>query len=593
MTILTESRDSEDQTHKMTSKGVILIVDDSEIDRFTYRRYLESSDQFECRILDCESAEEAIEHCTITCPDLILLDYLLPAASGLDFLQSITEQLGYLPSVIMLTGQGNEEVAVEAMKQGVKDYLIKGQLTSQTLVRSVTNVLTARALQSKIDRQRQQRDLFTNISLSISRLVELSQILQVAVDGTRELIGCDRTLIYRLDDQMSGTVVVESALPEWMSVVDRYIENQGSRPDQISQVEAYLHGQTLVVSDVESSNLTDYRRRILQEFQVKSVLVVPILFRDISSSSEPVLWGLLVAHHCKATHEWRPDEVDFLEELAIPMAIAIQQAELLSDLKATLTHQQVIEDQLNYRLVEIEQANFHLFQATRVLEKRNRELDEFSHIVSHDLQAPLRGIANLAEWLVSDLEGQLPPENQQQLNLIQSRVLQMSGLITGLLEYARVGRENVVSTAINISQLLGEVVDMLAPLPEFQIHFADNLPTIKTQSLLLKQVISNLIDNAIKYHDQSQGHIQIVVADQGTDLKFTIIDDGPGIDSAHHEKIFGIFHTLVRTAPIKGTGIGLAIVKKIVEGQGGLVWVEAAPHKGSAFSFTWLKSPIG
>ena len=593
MTILTESRDSEDQTHKMTSKGVILIVDDSEIDRFTYRRYLESSDQFECRILDCESAEEAIEHCTITCPDLILLDYLLPAASGLDFLQSITEQLGYLPSVIMLTGQGNEEVAVEAMKQGVKDYLIKGQLTSQTLVRSVTNVLTARALQSKIDRQRQQRDLFTNISLSISRLVELSQILQVAVDGTRELIGCDRTLIYRLDDQMSGTVVVESALPEWMSVVDRYIENQGSRPDQISQVEAYLHGQTLVVSDVESSNLTDYRRRILQEFQVKSVLVVPILFRDISSSSEPVLWGLLVAHHCKATHEWRPDEVDFLEELAIPMAIAIQQAELLSDLKATLTHQQVIEEQLNYRLVEIEQANFHLFQATRVLEKRNRELDEFSHIVSHDLQAPLRGIANLAEWLVSDLEGQLPPENQQQLNLIQSRVLQMSGLITGLLEYARVGRENVVSTAINISQLLGEVVDMLAPLPEFQIHFADNLPTIKTQSLLLKQVISNLIDNAIKYHDQSQGHIQIVVADQGTDLKFTIIDDGPGIDSAHHEKIFGIFHTLVRTAPIKGTGIGLAIVKKIVEGQGGLVWVEAAPHKGSAFSFTWLKSPIG
>ena len=593
MTILTESRDSEDQTHKMTSKGVILIVDDSEIDRFTYRRYLESSDQFECRILDCESAEEAIEHCTITCPDLILLDYLLPAASGLDFLQSITEQLGYLPSVIMLTGQGNEEVAVEAMKQGVKDYLIKGQLTSQTLVRSVTNVLTARALQSKIDRQRQQRDLFTNISLSISRLVELSQILQVAVDGTRELIGCDRTLIYRLDDQMSGTVVVESALPEWMSVVDRYIENQGSQPDQISQVEAYLHGQTLVVSDVESSNLTDYRRRILQEFQVKSVLVVPILFRDISSSSEPVLWGLLVAHHCKATHEWRPDEVDFLEELAIPMAIAIQQAELLSDLKATLTHQQVIEDQLNYRLVEIEQANFHLFQATRVLEKRNRELDEFSHVVSHDLQAPLRGIANLAEWLVSDLEGQLSPENQKQLNLIQSRVLQMSGLITGLLEYARVGRENVVSTAINISQLLGEVVDMLAPSPEFQIHFADNLPTIKTQSLLLKQVISNLIDNAIKYHDRSQGHIQIVVTDQGTDLKFTIIDDGPGIDSAHHEKIFGIFHTLVRTAPIKGTGIGLAIVKKIVEGQGGLVWVEAAPHKGSAFSFTWLKSPIG
>ena len=169
----------------------------------------------------------------------------------------------------------------------------------------------------------------------------------------------------------------------------------------------------------------------------------------------------------------------------------------------------------------------------------------------------------------------------------------MSGLITGLLEYARVGRENVISTSVNVSQLLREVVDMLAPSPEFQIHFANDLPTIKTQPLLLKQVISNLIDNAIKYHDRSYGHIQIVVADQGTDLKFTIIDDGPGIDSEHHEKIFGIFHRLVETAPTKGTGIGLAIVKRIVEGQGGLVWVEAAPQKGSSFSFTWLKNPIG
>ena len=94
------------------------------------------------------------------------------------------------------------------------------------------------------------------------------------------------------------------------------------------------------------------------------------------------------------------------------------------------------------------------------------------------------------------------------------------------------------------------------------------------------------------FRSRGQGHIQIVVTDQGTNLKFTIIDDGPGINSEHHEKIFGIFHTLVGTAPTKGTGIGLAIVKKIVEGQGGSVWVEAAPQKGSSFSFTWLKNPI-
>jgi signal transduction histidine kinase len=150
-----------------------------------------------------------------------------------------------------------------------------------------------------------------------------------------------------------------------------------------------------------------------------------------------------------------------------------------------------------------------------------------------------------------------------------------------------------VSTSVNISQLLREVVDLLAPPPEVQVHFADNLPTIETQVMLLKQVVSNLIDNAIKYHDRSNGHIQILVIDQGSALKFTIIDDGPGIASEHHEKIFGIFQTLLRTTPIKGTGVGLAIVKKIVEGQGGLVWVEPDSQKGAAFSFTWLKNPIG
>lgn len=593
MTIQTEDRDTEGQSHSPYSHCIILIVDDSETDRATYRQYLESSNQFNWHVLDCESVDEALEYCKEDCPDIILLDHFMLATGGLNFLQNVNQQLGYVPSIIMLTGQESDRVAVEAMNQGVKDCLVKGQLTSQTLIRSVTHVLSMRALQSKIDRQRQQRELFTRISLSISRLVKLSQILQVAVEGTRELIGCDRTLVYRLDPEMSGTIVVESVVSKWPAMVDLSVDNLESQHDQVFQKQEYLQGQYLVISDIESAQLSDNYRQILRDFQVKALLVVPIVFRD-SASNKPVLWGFLVAHHCKAVHEWQPEELHFLEELAIAIAIAIQQAELLSDLKTTLTHHQVIQDQLNHRLSEIEQANVHLSQATRVLENRNRELDEFSHTVSHDLQAPLRGIANLADWVVSDLNDKLPPENQQQLSLIQSRVLQMSGFITGLLEYARVGRENVVPTTVNISQLLREVVDLLAPSPEFQIHFADDLPTIKTQSLLLKQVISNLIDNAIKYHNRRDGQVQILVVDQGLALKFTVSDDGLGIEPEHHEKIFKIFQTLIRTAnPIKGTGIGLAVVKKIIEGQGGSVWVEPVSPQGSAFSFTWLKDPIG
>jgi CheY-like chemotaxis protein len=173
----------------------ILIVDDSEVDRATYRRYLESVHNLNCDIFDCESAEDAIEVCTRDCPDVILLDYSLPGTNGLELLQELTVQLGKLPIIIMLTGQGSEAVAVEAMKHGARDYLIKGKLTPQSLINAVVNALTEKNLQIQLDHHRQQRELLTSITLKISHSVELSQILQDVVEGTRELLDCDRTLL--------------------------------------------------------------------------------------------------------------------------------------------------------------------------------------------------------------------------------------------------------------------------------------------------------------------------------------------------------------------------------------------------------------
>jgi light-regulated signal transduction histidine kinase (bacteriophytochrome) len=153
-----------------------------------------------------------------------------------------------------------------------------------------------------------------------------------------------------------------------------------------------------------------------------------------------------------------------------------QKAELVSDLQKAITLHEAIEQQLRDRTLELERINSMLSRSTHLLEDRNQELDDFSHIASHDLQAPLRGIANLAEWLASDIEGKLPIENQQQLKLIQSRVSQMNVLISGLLQYARVGRENIDTNPVNLSQLLAEVIDLLAPPIELQIQFPVYLP---------------------------------------------------------------------------------------------------------------------
>lgn len=412
----------------------ILIVDNSEVNRATYRRYLEAVQNLNCDIFDCESAEDALEVCSRNRPDVILLDYLLPGTNGLELLQELTVQLGKLPMIIMLTGQGSEAVAVEAIKHGARDYLIKAKLTPQSLINAVVNALTEKNLKIQLDRQRQQRKLLTSITLKISHSVQLSQILQDVVEGTRELLDCDRTLVYRFNSDLSGTIIAESVLPEWSAALDRQIEDDCFQSDQSVHLEKYLQGHKMAVADIESANLTACHVQMLQQFQVKSVLVVPIRCRDISPVSELRLWGLLIAHHCKMVHEWKPNELTLLDELSIQMAIAIQQAELILDLQETVAKQQAIERQLRDRVIEIEQINLLLAQSTHLLEERNQELDDFSHIASHDLQAPLRGISNLADCLVQDLAGQLPLENQHQLELIQSRVLQMSALINALLQ---------------------------------------------------------------------------------------------------------------------------------------------------------------
>jgi signal transduction histidine kinase/CheY-like chemotaxis protein len=568
---------------------VVLIVDDFEADRVTYRRYLELADGLDCQISDCDSVESAIEFYDCQRPDVILLDYLLPDCDGLEFLQHCADRGGTLPIVIMLTGQGSEAVAVEAMKYGVKDYLIKGTLTAHKLVNSIVQALAAKKMQLTIDWQLQQRELFANIALKISHSADLFHILQDTVKGVEKLFGSDRAIVYRFDQNQNGTIVAESVFPGWSLLIPNQIKDSCAYAASNSRFEQYLQGYRTVVENIETAHLTACHVQMLRDCQVKALLAVPILVR-LSPASEPIVWGLLIVHHCRTTYKWQADEISLLDELAMQMAIAIQQTELVSDLHASIANQQLTMHQLGDRMAELEQTNLLLSETSHALEKRNQDLDEFAHIASHDLQAPLRGISNLAGWLAEDLEGQLSAENQHQIELIKSRIRQMSDLINGLLQYALVGRENVDAVDTDLGQLLSEVVDLLSPPSTIQVSFSADLPTIKTQGLLLKQVLSNLIGNAIKYNDRPDGRIEILVKEQDLFWCFTVLDNGPGIAPANHKKIFGIFQTLDNGGAVKGTGIGLAVVRKIVESRGGLVWVESEIGQGSKFIFTWRKA---
>ncbi|MEM8809285.1 MAG: ATP-binding protein [Cyanobacteria bacterium P01_G01_bin.38] len=550
----------------------ILIVEDSEADRAVYQRYLNKSEITSCAVLESDCGETGLAMCLQHQPDVILLDYLLPDIDGLEFLDALRTQTQPMPPVIMLTGQGNEQVAVEAMKMGAQDYLVKGRLTPDTLSQAIRRVLTQQILQQMVARQQRQQQLMADTALRISRSLDLKTILTTAVEGARQLLDCDRTLIYRFESDMSGTVLAESVLPEWSAslgteIVDTCFQENGA--------DRYFEGHKTVIPDIHNSHLTPCHIQLLDRFQVRANIVVPIVLSEAGVPAQPRLWGLFIAHHCRNTRDWQTYELELLDDLAVQFTIAIQQSELLLTLQT--------------RAQKLASVNQRLLKTAQLLKTRNKELDEFAYIASHDLKAPLRAISNLAHWLQDDLSGQLPPENQEQLNLLQSRTQRLESFIEGLLQYSRAGRRGLEIVPVDSRVLVKEILDSLAPPASMQITVSETLPVLETHKVLLQQVLSNLIGNAIKYHDRPDGQISIAVTDRGEQVAFAIADDGPGIAPEHHERIFGMFQTLASRDTIESTGIGLSVVKKVVEQQGGEITVQSAVGKGSTFSFTWPK----
>ncbi|NJN23311.1 MAG: hypothetical protein HC810_01450 [Acaryochloridaceae cyanobacterium RL_2_7] len=195
------------------------------------------------------------------------------------------------------------------------------------------------------------------------------------------------------------------------------------------------------------------------------------------------------------------------------------------------------------------------------LARSNEDLASFAYVASHDLKAPLRGIANLACWIQEDLEGKVSAQTQTQLDLLQTRVYRMHDMIQGLLQYSRVGENSESIGMVSIPELLREILDSLAPPSSIHIELPEIQTLYETNKTLLKQVLTNLLSNAIKYMHRSDGKISIQVQDENG-LRFSVTDNGPGIAPEYHEKIFQMFQTLHSRDEIEGTGIGLAIVKK-------------------------------
>jgi len=240
-------------------------------------------------------------------------------------------------------------------------------------------------------------------------------------------------------------------------------------------------------------------------------------------------------------------------------------------------------------ITERKQAEQRRIQLLEKLEKTNRELNEFVYIASHDLRTPLRGIATLANWISTDFADKLDQEGKRKISLLSARVNRMYNMLMGILQYSKLARTGEEEVMVDLNQIVTEIADAVNLTDKVKITIESKLPAIKCEKTPITQVFVNLIGNAVKYMDKPRGWVSISCVEENGFWKFSVADNGPGINEKYHEKIFKIFQTLAQHDEVDNIGMGLALVKKVVEMHDGKVWIESKLGQGSTFFFTLPK----
>jgi PAS domain S-box-containing protein len=480
----------------------------------------------DCELLRVETRSSFVAALETYEFDLILADYTLPSFDGISALEIACNLCPDVPFIFVTASLG-EELAIETLKSGATDYVLK-----QRLGRLVPCV--QRALREAQERRarKQAEEALRQSEARLKQLVELNLLGVMFWDVDGRVLDANDAFLnmvgYSREDLQAGRV-------NWRAITP---------PEQLHK--------------------SEYSLDTMRQQQSSDTLEKEYIRKD--GTRVPILLGGVMFKHSQSRG------VSFVVDISTR-----KQAEL----------------QLQQQASELRQLNLALEKTTFQLTERNQELDRFVYTVSHDLKAPLRAIANLSQWIEDDLEGQLTPENQRQMELLRQRVSRLDAMIDGLLAYSRIGRTEVATERINVDELLFEILDSLAPPPTFTICVQPEMPILFAKRLLLSQVFSNLISNAIKHHDRADGRIEIRATQKGEYYEFSVADNGRGIAPENHERVFDIFQTLKGHEVKESTGIGLSIVKKIIETEGGQIFLKSQLGEGATFCFTWLIQPLG
>ncbi len=427
---------------------------------------------------------------------------------------------------------------------------------------SHTDITERKRVEKELERQNHRAQLFAEVTLKIRQSLHIENILRTTVAEVQRILQSDRVLIFQLRSNGVGKIVTETVNSNWLSVVERNITDECF---ESKYLEKYSQGRVYTIADIEKAKIPACLVNFMQEFNVKAKLAVPILLKE-------KLWGLLIVHQCSSPRQWSSFETELLAQLADQIGIALAQAQLLEQ----ETHQR------------------------QELARSNDELEKFAHIASHDLQEPLRKIQTFGDRLKTKYHETLTDQGRDYLERMQNAASRMQALIEDLLTLSRITTKAQPFVPVDLAQIVQDVLSDLEVRIEETNAQVDLgvLPTIDADPLQMHQLLQNLISNALKFSSKAELpqvkiYTQLLTSEEKPTLgnaaklcQIIVEDSGIGFDEKYLDRIFNVFQRLHGRSEYEGTGIGLAICRKIAERHGGTITAKSTPGNGATFIVT-------
>jgi PAS domain S-box-containing protein len=424
------------------------------------------------------------------------------------------------------------------------------------IIGAMMDMSDRKRVEEELLKQNMRSQLFSDVTIKIRESLDIDEILHTSVTEVLQLLHADRVLIFRLWSDGSGTIVKEAVVPGFpvlqaLNIIDPCFSE--------SYVEKYRHGRIGSIHDIDNTNIDPCYYEMLQSFGVKANLVVPILFKN-------QLWGLLVAHQCAHKRNWTTWETELLRQLADQIGIAVSQAQLL-------------EQETRQR---------------EELARSNDELQQFAFIASHDLQEPLRKIKTFGDRLKATCGHAFTEQGSDYLERMQNAAQRMQTLIEDLLTLSRVTTRTQPFMSVDLAQITQEVLSDLEVTIQQSGACVEvgELATVIGDPFQMRQLLQNLLGNAIKFHRPQEPpyvkiYSEVTRAINSSELCHLMIEDrGIGFEEKYLSRIFNVFQRLHGRSEYDGTGIGLAICRKIAERHHGSITAISQPGAGAKFIVT-------